>query len=123
MADIISEYNKTYKQDPDNELAMQVFMDMALSDGQPQATAGSLRRLIPKAPPVPYPPKPPFETPKYSREIFLPTLGKLLFDKAKQATQDKINSIRNDLDYIYPNPYDGLINEALEDNFRKFFKE
>jgi len=82
-----------------------------------QASAGALRRLIPKAPPVPYPPKPPFEMPKYSKEVLLgPWVRKFAEEEVLGTVKsmgDKINSFKNDLDYIYPNPYERLVNEAV----------
>jgi len=77
--------------------------------------ARKLPSLIPKAKPV-YPPKPPFEMPKYSKEVIFPAFLKVATheakDKANEAVQNTENAI-NDLEYINPIPYDDLINEAV----------
>jgi len=84
-----------------------------------QASAGSLRRLIPKAPPVPYtrPPKPPFEMPKWGKNVvFTPYVWKLLQKEgieAVDAAKTGLRRVKNDLEYLLPNPYEGLINEAV----------
>ena len=77
--------------------------------------ARKLPSLIPKAP-VPYPPKPPFEMPKYSEKVIFPAFARVAFhdakDKANEAVQNTKNAI-NDLEYMNPIPYDDLINEAV----------
>jgi len=122
MADIVSEYNKTYRQSD----IFPILDEFAFNnDGTLRAGIGSsLRRLVPKAPPVPYsrPPKPPFKMPRYGTKVVFPAIGKVILSEGKQAVEDKINSVRNDLNYICPNPYDGLINEAVLDHFRKYVK-
>jgi len=118
MADIVSEYNKTYGQSDIPPILDGFTLD---KDGVIRAgLGGSLRKIIPKAPSPKYPPRPPFEMPKLNELLLLTTwanqyikqeLEPSVINKAKEAKQkieDKANSVMSQI--TYPEP---LINEAV----------
>jgi len=91
-----------------------------------QASAGSLRRLIPKAPPPKYPPKPPFEGAKMPLKKVAEAVGTISQPFAVQYLIDKADKAKNEIELkanenmrkiTYPEP---LINEAVNRYLSKF---
>jgi len=80
-----------------------------------------ITKVIPKAPPV-YPPPELFKMPKYSKEILAPVFTKVVFNQAGNVVKnirEKINSFKNDLEYMNPIPYEDLVNDAVNRNVYK----
>jgi len=76
------------------------------------ANAAYLAKALPKAKPVPYPPPKPFKMPSLWNVVFTPFVREFLEKETIGEAKEKINNLKNDLNYMNLINYEGLANEA-----------